>query len=146
MKAYEAGTPSYFATPPVQLILALHASLSHIVKDYSERIRLHVVASDAFKARIERMGLKLVPTHLTHAAHTLSAIYYPESVKDIKLFLSKIGECGVMVAGGLHADHATKYFRVGHMSISAIKPELKHVERTLDAIEFALKACGHVFP
>ena len=30
MKAYEAGTAAYFATPPVNLIYAFHASLSTI--------------------------------------------------------------------------------------------------------------------
>lgn len=30
MKAYEAGTPAYFATPPVNLIYAFYASLSLI--------------------------------------------------------------------------------------------------------------------
>jgi len=30
MKAYEAGTAAYFATPPVNLIYAFHASLSMI--------------------------------------------------------------------------------------------------------------------
>ena len=30
MKAYEAGTAAYFATPPVNLIYAFHASLSLI--------------------------------------------------------------------------------------------------------------------
>lgn len=30
MKAYEAGKPAYFATPPVNLIYAFHASLSLI--------------------------------------------------------------------------------------------------------------------
>ena len=32
MQAYEAGTAAYFATPPVNLIYAFHASLSQITK------------------------------------------------------------------------------------------------------------------
>jgi alanine-glyoxylate transaminase/serine-glyoxylate transaminase/serine-pyruvate transaminase len=45
MKAYEAGTAAYFATPPVNLIYAFHASLSLITGKTSDtpgkRIQLH---------------------------------------------------------------------------------------------------------
>ena len=52
------------------------------------------------------------------AANTLTAVYYPEGVKGPEL-LQKIGAGGIVVAGGLHPEHNTKYFRVGHVRIIA---------------------------
>lgn len=63
MKAYEAGTPAYFATPPVQLIYAFNASLTSITKgsvSIEERFRLHREASQKFKAAMSNIGLKQV--------------------------------------------------------------------------------------
>ena len=53
MQAYEAGTAAYFATPPVNLIYAFHASLSQITRQapsLEERFRLHRAASQRMKA------------------------------------------------------------------------------------------------
>jgi alanine-glyoxylate transaminase/serine-glyoxylate transaminase/serine-pyruvate transaminase len=61
MKAYEAGTPAYFATPPVQLIYAFNASLRSITRGQAsveERLRLHREASQKFKAVMSDLGLK----------------------------------------------------------------------------------------
>ena len=114
MKKYEARQPSYFATPPVQLILALEVSLQQFIeKGMEKRFADHVTASNKIKETIARLGLKLVPEPLV-AAHTLSAIYYPEGVNPGQL-LKGISEAGVVVAGGLHPQHNTKYFRIGHV-------------------------------
>ena len=34
-----------------------------------------------------------------------------------------------MIAGGLHADIAAKYFRVGHMHISSMNATLGHIDK-----------------
>jgi alanine-glyoxylate transaminase/serine-glyoxylate transaminase/serine-pyruvate transaminase len=47
------------------------------------------------------------------AVDTLTALYYPETV-DASI-LGRIGQFGVIVAGGLHPEIKTRYFRVGHM-------------------------------
>lgn len=61
MKKYEARQPSYFATPPVQLIMALEVSLKQfMIKGMDHRFEAHVVASKKIKEAISRLGLRLV--------------------------------------------------------------------------------------
>lgn len=63
MKAYESGNPSYFATPPVNLIYAYHASLTSITKgkvSLEERFKLHREASERIKSAAGELGLKPV--------------------------------------------------------------------------------------
>ncbi|KAJ3115435.1 hypothetical protein HDU96_000671 [Phlyctochytrium bullatum] len=142
MQKYEARQPSYFATPPVQLILALNVSLNQLVaaQGFMEtRFSQHTAASDRVKNTLESWGLKIVPVNREVAAHTLTAVYYPAGVTPAA-FLSKIGAQGVVLAGGLHPEHATKYFRIGHMNVSAIRdPSAGHLDKTLNAIKNALK-------
>ncbi|TPX58682.1 2-aminoethylphosphonate---pyruvate transaminase [Powellomyces hirtus] len=140
MKAYEARKPSYFATPAVQSILALQTSLQQL-KDQGmdARFAKHREASKKIKDAVEKWGLKLVPVNREVAANTLSAVYYPEGVKGPEL-LQKIGAAGIVVAGGLHPRHATEYFRIGHMNVSAVNDsENHHLDKTLAAIEASLK-------
>lgn len=99
------------------------------------------------------------------AANTLTAVYYPEGVSGPD-FLKAVTSSEVLIAGGLHPLHNTKYFRVGHvrfsllllsqetkliyqtkkMHISAVHLENSHIEKTLSAIEKALKTVGYKFP
>ena len=61
MKKYEARQPCYFATPPVQLILALQVSLKQFAEQGMEkRFQLHAEASSKFKNACEQFGLKSV--------------------------------------------------------------------------------------
>ncbi|KAI8924442.1 pyridoxal phosphate-dependent transferase [Entophlyctis helioformis] len=139
MQKYEARQPSYFATPPVQLILALETSLKQLVsRDLDVRFRQHVEASDKIKDVIARHGLQLVPVSRDIAAHSLSAVYYPEGVAPAD-FLKSFGESGVVIAGGLHPLHNTKYFRIGHMNVSATETQNGHLDKVIAALEHALK-------
>jgi len=138
MEAYEARRPSYFATPPVNLIYALRESLSQILAEGMEaRFHRHQVISDAFKAAVSALGLCQVPLDAAKAAHTMTTIYYPDGV-DSSL-LAEIGAQGVVVAGGLHPAIKDKYFRVGHMG--AVSPG--DILATIGAIEKALVARGY---
>ncbi|RKO98865.1 hypothetical protein CXG81DRAFT_28342 [Caulochytrium protostelioides] len=151
MQKYEARQPSYFATPPVQLIMALDTSLTHLVAAQadgaaaSRRWEEHVAASATVKDALEAFGLTLVPTHRDHAAHTLTAVYYPEGI-DGPALLKAISERGVVVAGGLFPGKAGTYFRIGHMNISATRPDLHHLETTIKAVKEALTSLGYAFP
>ncbi|KAJ3206942.1 hypothetical protein HDU67_007844 [Dinochytrium kinnereticum] len=149
MRKYEARQGSYFATPPVQLILALHVSLNQLVAaagSLETRFEQHKKVSDRVKDALESWGLKIVPVSRNVAAHTLTAVYYPTGVAPAE-FLGKVGAQGVILAGGLHPDHAAKYFRVGHMNVSAIKdPTVGHLDATLSAIRNALKETGYSHP
>jgi alanine-glyoxylate transaminase/serine-glyoxylate transaminase/serine-pyruvate transaminase len=62
MRGYEQGKPVYFATPPVQLICALHASLIEITgRPIEERWAIHKQASIDFKEFVtNELGLKQV--------------------------------------------------------------------------------------
>ncbi|KAJ3274362.1 hypothetical protein HDV01_002966 [Terramyces sp. JEL0728] len=142
MQKYEAGQPSYFATPPVQLILALEISLNQFMKEGMEkRFEKHIEASKKFKQAVSKFGLKIVPVNGKVAANTLTAIYYPDGVQGGEI-LKSLSQAGVVVAGGLHPEHNTKYFRVGHMNISAVEPEHGHIDKVISALENCLKCLG----
>ncbi|KAI8611108.1 pyridoxal phosphate-dependent transferase [Chytriomyces sp. MP71] len=145
MQKYEARQASYFATPAVQLILALNVALTQIVAAQTtldSRFEEHRVASKRVKDALESWGLKIVPVSRECAANTLTAVYYPAGVTGAD-FLPKVGARGVVLAGGLHPDHAAKYFRVGHMNVSVMNDSLNgHLDKTLNAIKAALQECG----
>ena len=129
--------PCYFATPPVQLILALEVSLTQIVNQgMDQRFELHKQASKIFKDAISALGFVIVPKSPEIAANALTAVYFksPETGPD---FLKAVANHGVIIAGGLHPVHKAEYFRVGHMNISATDLSNGHLESTIEAIKQA---------
>lgn len=74
MQAYEQRTPKYFATPPVQLVQALHTSLREILSegDMGSRFTRHARVSDYVKDKFESLGLRLVTRSREIEAHTLT--------------------------------------------------------------------------
>jgi len=137
-EAYEAEKPSYFATPPVNLIMALDVSLGHLVEEgMTARVQRHAKFATAMRAAWHALGLKSVPVSTEVSANTLSALYYPQGV-DASLVKAVAAE-GVIIAGGLHPALKPKYFRVGHMG-AVSRADLV---TTVSAIERALRACGH---
>jgi alanine-glyoxylate transaminase/serine-glyoxylate transaminase/serine-pyruvate transaminase len=138
MEAYEGGKAAYFATPPVNLVYALDVSLGQILREGMEaRFVRHRRMAHAFRAAWRAMGLKMLPVSDSLAAHTLSAVYYPEGV-DAGM-VGRAREQGVVLAGGLHPQLKTRYFRVGHMNV--VGPS--DVLATVGAVERALAAAGH---
>jgi alanine-glyoxylate transaminase/serine-glyoxylate transaminase/serine-pyruvate transaminase len=140
MEAYEARQPSYYGTPPVNLIWALNVSLGQILNEGMDaRFARHRRLSEAFKAAVTALGMKQVPVSADKAATTLTAPYYPDGVD--RTVLAHIKEAGVVVAGGLHPDIKARYFRVGHMgAVSA-----SDVLATVGAIEKGLAQVGYRF-
>jgi alanine-glyoxylate transaminase/serine-glyoxylate transaminase/serine-pyruvate transaminase len=140
MKAYEARQPSYFGTPPVNLIWALNVSLGQILDEGMEaRFARHRRLSRAFKAGITALGLGQVPVSLDKAAVTMTAPYYPDGVDGA--VLGRIGAAGVILAGGLHPAIKARYFRIGHMgAVNA-----SDILATLGAIEQGLAQAGYTF-
>lgn len=113
MQAYESRKPSYFATPAVQLIYALNASLKHITAEPMEvRFEKHAKASQDFKKFITDIGLKQLAVSPHGAANGMTAVYYPKGVTGPELVAS-MAKKGVQIAGGLHEQIAAQYFRVG---------------------------------
>ncbi|RXJ44430.1 pyridoxal-phosphate-dependent aminotransferase family protein [Gelidibacter gilvus] len=139
MRAYEERRPSYFGTPPVNLIVALETSLKIICKEgMSERVKRHQVLGNAFRAGITALNLEILPKTDQLAANTLTAAYYPKGI-DGAAMLSKMAKNNVIVAGGLLPDLKATYFRVGHMgSVSA-----NDLIAVLSALERALSELGH---
>ncbi|WP_394821177.1 pyridoxal-phosphate-dependent aminotransferase family protein [Pendulispora albinea] len=149
MRAYEAGQPSYFATPATPLIAALAVGLGEILgaegaaepagaeaaeRAMNARFALHERAAKAMRAAWAALGLALVPARESITAHTLSAIQYPAGV-DVSA-VARITAQGVIVAGGLDPENKAKYFRVGHMGYSATQPA--HLLRTIRAVTLGL--------
>jgi alanine-glyoxylate transaminase/serine-glyoxylate transaminase/serine-pyruvate transaminase len=141
MQAYEARKPSYFGTPPVNLIAALNVSLGQILAEgMPKRIARHIAISQACKAGIQALGLSQLPLKLEYAAHTLTAPRYPRGVNGAD-FLAGVFKAGVTLAGGLHPSIRTEYFRIGHMGATTQADILI----TISAIESALAGCGYKF-
>lgn len=130
MKNYEAKIPSYFATPSPQLVHALNTALKQILAaPLSERFAKHVEASDRIKKAVTDLGLKQVAANPEDQAHTMTAIYLPETVKAADI-LPALAKKNVVFAGGIHKEIAPKYIRFGHMGVSVVSWTLNFDKRT----------------
>jgi len=153
MKNYEAKKPSYFATPSPQLIHALHTSLSQILsKPLAERFEAHRAASQKVKKAVADLGLKQLASDPADQANGMTAIYLPENITPPQL-LPNLMKKGVVFAGGLHKEIATKYIRIGHMGVSvvriirplnveAVANSNNQTDPKRDHIDLAIKALG----
>jgi len=139
MRAYEERNPSYFGTPPVNLIVALETSLKIICKEgMSERVKRHQILAKAFRAGITSLKLETIAKSGKIAANTLTAAYYPKGIDGATL-IKKIANNDVIIAGGLLSEIKTTYFRIGHMgSVSA-----NDLIAVLCALEKVLLELGH---
>ncbi|KAI0378240.1 alanine--glyoxylate aminotransferase [Hypomontagnella monticulosa] len=143
MQNYEAKKPSYFATPSPQLIHALHTALGQILtKPLSDRFARHQEISDKIKSAVTELGLKQVAANPEDQAHGMTAIYLPDSVKATDL-LPKLAKSGVVFAGGIHKEIATKYVRFGHMGVSVTDPARTDIDKAIEALKSGLSDCGY---
>ena len=141
MQAYQNRKPSYFGTPPVNLIVALESSLEiNNNEGIQLRVERHQKLASAFRLAISALGLKILPINGNIAANTLTAIYYPKEVKG-DILLKHVSDFDIIIAGGLLPEIKADYFRVGHMgSVSS-----RDLIATLSALEYALFQCGYKF-
>ncbi|KAK4216130.1 pyridoxal phosphate-dependent transferase [Rhypophila decipiens] len=143
MKNYENKKPSYFATPSPQLIHSLHTALTQILaQPLSERFAAHKAASDKIKKAVADLGLKQLASNPDDQAHGMTAIYLPETVKQAEI-LPQLAKRGVVFAGGIHKEVATRYIRFGHMGVSILDPRRGDVDRAVKALEEGLSECGY---
>lgn len=141
MEAYENRKPAYFGTPAVNLINALHVSMQKILAEgLQQRLLRHQRISQAFRAGMKAMGLNMVPLRPDLAANTMTALYYPETIKPADLLVG-IREKGVVLAGGLHPEIKNYYFRIGHMGVI----DLGDMMTTISAIEAGLWKSGYSY-
>lgn len=141
MEAYEGRKASYFTTPAVNLVAALHVSLGQILAEGMEaRVGRQQRLGRACRAAVRALGLKQAPTAEEDAAATLTAPFSPPGVAGQEL-LARVKAAGASVAGGLHPEFKTSYFRIGHMGATTSGDLLA----TIGALEQGLRACGHTF-
>lgn len=138
MQNYENHKPSYFATPPTQLIHALHTTLSQITsRPLSERFAAHRQTSDRVKAAIADLGLTQLASKTENQAHAMTAIWLPEGLTPPDV-LPGILKRGVIFAGGLHKEVAAKYIRFGHMGVSITDPARGDMDKAIKALKDAV--------
>jgi len=126
----------YWATPPINLIYALREALNQIFDEGVEkRFERHRVLSRAFRESMEALGFKLV-AEKGYEADTVTALYYPEGVDDVK-FRDLVTERNILVSPGFGPLRG-KTFRVGHMGNISINDLIAVVS----AIEYALLKLG----
>lgn len=78
MKAYEENRAAYFATPPVNLMYAYHASLQLILRSNTislhERLERHRKTTEKIRQGAEKLGLKFVAEKLEERANGMTAV------------------------------------------------------------------------
>ncbi|KAI9867183.1 MAG: hypothetical protein M1813_009461 [Trichoglossum hirsutum] len=143
MQNYEAKKASYFATPSPQLVRALHTSLSQILSvPLEKRFDIHKDTSQNVKKAITDLGLRQLAERPENQANGMTAIYLPEGVKAPEL-LPNLFKRGIVFAGGLHKEIATKYIRFGHMGVSVTDPTRHDIDKAIEALKAALADVGY---
>ena len=143
MQNYEAKKASYFATPSPQLIHALHTALTQILsRPLEQRFADHRAASQKIKKAVTDLGLKQLATKPENQANGMTAVYLPEGVQAPEI-LPSLMKKGVIFAGGLHKEIATKYIRFGHMGVSVTDPNRQDVDKALEALKTGLSEVGY---
>ena len=141
MQNYEAKKPSYFATPPTQLVQALHTALKAILASgtMAQRFEKHQKISQYVKKSVTDLGLKQLASDPDNQANAMTAMYLPEGLTPPEI-LPKLMERGVVFAGGLHKEIATKYIRFGHMGVTVTDNDARgEVDKALKALKESLE-------
>lgn len=143
MQNYEAKKASYFATPSPQLVHALHTSLTQILsKPLEQRFADHKSQSQKVKKAVADIGLKQLASKSENQASGMTAIYLPEGIAPPDVLPSLLKK-GVIFAGGLHKEIATKYIRFGHMGVSVTDPARKDITKAIDSLKESLVEAGY---
>jgi len=146
MRNYEAKKPSYFATPSPQLIHALNTSLKQILASpLDERFKRHKEVSRKVKDAVAALGLKQLASKPENQANGMTAIYLPDDLTPPQI-LPALMKKGVVFAGGLHKEIATKYIRFGHMGVSVTDPKRSDIDKSIEALQSSLLEVGYKVP
>jgi alanine-glyoxylate transaminase/serine-glyoxylate transaminase/serine-pyruvate transaminase len=143
MQNYEAKKASYFATPSPQLVHALDTALKQIlsrpVEDYWAA---HRTASQKVKQAVADLGLKQLASKPENQANGMTAIYLPEGMTPPDV-LPNLLKKGVIFAGGLHKEIATKYIRFGHMGVSVTDSNRPDITKAIESLKEGLAEAGY---
>ena len=69
-------------------------------------------------------------------------LVYLNSLTSLEV-LPNLLKKGVVFAGGLHKEIATKYIRCGHMGVSVTDPNRKDLTKAIESLKEALTEVGH---
>jgi len=69
----------------------------------------------------------------------MTAIYTPNDVQTTAI-ISAAGEKGITIAGGLHKEIKSKYFRIGHMGLTAVERRSEDLDKLLAALKYAVQS------
>jgi len=143
MQNYEAKKASYFATPSPQLVHALDTSLKQILsRPLDQRFADHKAASQKVKKAVADLGLKQLASKPENQANGMTAIYLPEGITPPDV-LPNLLKKGVIFAGGLHKEIATKYIRFGHMGVSVTDPQRQDITAAISKLKESLADSGY---
>jgi len=143
MQNYEAKKPSYFATPSPQLVRALDTSLKQILsRPMEDYWAAHKTASQKVKKAVADLGLKQLASKPENQATGMTAIYLPEGMTPPDV-LPNLAKKGVIFAGGLHKEIATKYIRFGHMGVSVTDPNRPDISKAIESLKEGLIEAGY---
>jgi len=123
-------------TSAIPLVLAMHEALLMLKEETIEKRiqRIELLGKASRKAAL-RLALQLFPEK--DYSNTLTAIKYPENVKD-DVFRSKLlNDLNVVIAGA-QEPYKGKFFRIGHMGIC----ELTDLISCYAAIDIVLNKLG----
>lgn len=130
----------YFATPPVNMMYGLHQSCEMVLKEgLNQRVTRHTKLAEVFRGAMRSIGLRLLCEERVSAS-TLSVVYYPDRIDDIRFREIMAVKHGIVVAGGL-GPLKGKAFRVGHMG----NVSNKDILATIAAVEETLLEQGYDF-
>lgn len=133
MRKYEAKEPSYFATPPTQVVRALKTSLELILATGMEETwRLHREKAALVKNAVAALGLRQLAEREQDQSNAVTAIWVPEGV-TAKDLLARVLDKGVTLSAGMHQEVGTRYIRFGHMGYSVTGDE-GHIETGIQVL------------
>lgn len=134
MQKYEHKEPAYFATPPTQIIHALHVSLSTILASpLQQRYQMHKMKAGQVRAALTGLGLTIIACQPETQANGVTAFWLPEGVTSEEL-RAKTLQKGVILAGGMHSQYGPRYARFGHMGFSVVNDSGAHIDRGIQAL------------
>lgn len=134
MQSYEKREIKYFATPPTQLVHALHTALTQILsRPLEQRFQQHRETSAQVKSAVTELGLVQLATDPKYQANGLTAVWLPEGL-TAKELLQTMTDKGFVLSGGMHKEHGQRYIRFGHMGYSVVSEPVRHIGAGLQAL------------
>ncbi len=125
-------------TMATHLVYAIDEAARIVLEEGMEaRIHRHRTASEAIRAALPHLGLKLFPDEAL-ASPTMTAILPPKDINEGLIRKTLKEKHGVMVAGGLE-EFYEKMFRIGHMALTA---SYEYIIPTIAALELTMRELG----